>query len=142
MTAVSDQPWMIQTAVPHIYEDLVVVKKCFLIKYDLFVLGLVYGLLHGKIGSGKPYRDMVRVNTIQNTTIKNIIDIVYMLLDDGRDERDVMDHLLRTADGGVEAINDIYYDNPRKRDCELDISVLIEEAKQIWPLRLKQLHNI
>lgn len=137
MVVVSDKPWMIQTAVPDIYEDLVVIKKLFLTQYDLFIFGLVYGLLHGKIGSGKPHVDMVKVNTIRNKTTKNIIDIAYMLLNNGRDERSIRTQLLRTADGGVEALNDIYY----KTDT-LDILALMKEAEQIWPLRLKHLHNM
>lgn len=136
MAAISQQPWMIQTARQGIYEDLVDVKKLFKTRYALFVLGLVYGLLHDRTCSDQPHADMVRVNSISSESAKHIIDIAYILLDDGKDEPDKT-QLLRIADGGVEALNDIYY-----KTNDLDIHGLIAEAKQIWPVRVKQLAKI
>ena len=80
---------------------------------------------------------MVKINSISNETVKHIIDMAYMLLDDGRNEHDIKAQLLRIADGGVMALNDIYY-----KTGEWDIHDLIDEAEQIWPIRIKQLQNI
>lgn len=138
MVIISHQPWMIQTARPGIYDDLVVVKRLFRTKYDLFVLGLVYGLLHGKACTDGPHADLVKINTISNETTRDIIDLAYILLDDGRSERDIKAQLLRIADGGVEALNYVYYKPP----VGLNIRTLITEAERIWPVRINQLANI
>lgn len=137
MVAISHQPWMIQTALSDKYEDLVDYQNLFSTKYDLFVLGLVYGLLHDLISTDKPHANIVKINTISNPTAKDIIEMVYMLLDDGRDERDIKSDMLRIADGGVKALSAVYHDTG-----DLDISLLIKEAEQVWPMRIKKLHNI
>lgn len=137
MITASDQSWMIQTGVPHIYDDLVDVKKLFLTRYELFVFGLVYGLLHNKVSTRKFCADMVKINTISNKIVKDIIDMVYMLLDDGRDKRDIKTQMFHIADGGVAALNDIYYNTH-----ELDIFTMIKKAEQIWPVRIKDFNNV
>ena len=138
MVAVSHEPWMIQTAIPNIYEDLITVKKLFRTQYDLFVAGLVYGLLLDLYSDVKPHADIVKINSISSDTVKNIIDLVYLMLDDGRNERDIKTQLLRIADGGVIALNDIYYKTPRG----LDIKSLVAEAERVWPTRVGQLRNV
>ena len=137
MTVISHQPWMIQTARQHMYDDLVDDKNLFRTRYDLFVLSLVYGLLHNKACADRPHADMVKVNSIGSESTKHIIDVAYILLDDGKDERDIKAQLLRIADGGVEALSDIYY-----KTNNLDIHALIAEAKLIWPVRMKRFANI
>ena len=137
MVTVSHEPWMIQTAIPHIYEDLVDVKKLFHTQYNLFVAGLVYGLLLDIRSDGKPHADIVRINSISSDTVKNIIDMAYLMLDNGRNDRDIKAQLLRVADGGVTALNSIYY-----KTGDLDVKRLVAEAERVWPTRIGQLHNV
>ena len=80
---------------------------------------------------------MVKINTIGSKVAKDIINLAYILLDDGKDRRDTRIQMFRIADGGIAALNKIYFDTG-----DLDIFALIKESEQIWPKRIKELRNV
>lgn len=135
---ISDKGLMIRTAVPGIYDSLVDAEKLFLKRHHLFVFGLVYGMLHKLKHDKRPDSDMVYVNQIKEVVTKDMIDIVFQLLDDGnRDEDKLFEEMLRIADGGVVALKKIYDENK-----DFTTPNLILESERLWSARAKELNNI
>ena len=134
---ISNEPLRIQSAVKEIYTDLVESKKLFTNNNHLFSVGLVYGLLHNKQHMERPTADFAYLRVIGDDVVKNVIDLVFCILDDGRDPKEIWQEMLHIADGGVLALNDIY-----KANNDFRIPHLVQESEQLWPERVKDLHNI
>ncbi len=134
---ISNESWQILSAIEDIYEDLVKTKKLFSDRYHLFAAGLVYGLLHNKHHDTKPHSEFIKLLVITDDDIKNVIDVVFSILDDGREPREIWNEMLHIADGGVLELNKIYASNKDFR-----ISHIFEEAEKLWPDRAKNLYNI
>ena len=136
----SVQSHMITTAyagVDSIYDEIVKKKKIFPTMYNFFALGLVYGILHNT-KSTKPRRnDIIRLDQIHDEAIRDVIDICYMILSDGREEKEILTDMLDYADGGVEELNKIY-----EKNGSFQLPLLIEDSKKIWDTRVKELNNI
>lgn len=134
---ISESSLEIKSALKDVYDDLVETEKLFPNNYSLFSTGLVYGLLHKKQYEKKPTASFIKLFAIRDTGVKNIVDLVYYVLDDGRDENEIWGQMLSIADGGVYELDRIYKDNKNFR-----IHYLIKEAESKWPERVKELYHI
>jgi hypothetical protein len=129
---------MIKTAFPETYKELVDEKKLFLRRHHLFTFGLVYGLLHNLSSKKRPDSDMVYLNQIKERVTNDIIDIVYLLLDNGdKKEDEIFAEMLIIADSGVEQLAKVY-----KVNSDFRIPNLILEAEKLWQDRISELKNI
>ena len=135
--SIKDDALEIRSALKEIYDDLIGKENLFRNNYSLFCAGLVYGLLHEKQHDKKPNASFIKIFAISDESSKEIIDLAYRLLDDGRDKNEIWQQMLSIADGGVLALNDIYKSNKNLR-----IPHLLEDAHNLWPARAKDLHNI
>ena len=89
----SVQSYMITTAFggkESIYDDIVRIKKLFPEMYNFFALSLVYGILHNKKSTKRRGNDIVRMDQISDETLRDVIDICYFILNDGREEREML----------------------------------------------------
>lgn len=135
--SIKDDALEIKSALKEIYNDLVEEEKLFSNNYSLFCAGLAYGLLHKKQHDVKPSASFIKIFAITDVSSKEVINLAYRLLDDGRDKNEIWQQMLSIADGGVLALNDIYKSNKNFR-----IPHLLEEARVLWPERAKELNNI
>ena len=136
----SVQSYMITTAYggkESIYDDIVRTKKLFPAMYNFFTLGLVYGILHNKKSTKRQGNDIVRMNQISDETLRDVIDICYFILNDGRKEGEIVKDMLAYADGGIEELSKIY-----EKNDSFQLPLLIEDSKKIWEKRVKELNNI
>jgi len=120
-----------------IYNIIVKEKKMFPSMYHFFALGLVYGILHNKKSEKTRGGDIIRIDNITDERIRDVIDICYMSLNDGREQTEIVSEMMSFADGGIEALYEIY-----ERNGSFQMPMLIEDSKDIWTKRVKQLHNI
>lgn len=135
---ISDDSLEIKSALKEIYKDLVDSLKLFPNNYSLFTAGLVYGILHKKRHDVKPNASFIKLFAITDSASKDVIDLIYYVLDDDKRERtEIWADMLHIADGGVFALNDIYKSHKNFR-----IPHLLKESMAIWPERVKELHNI
>ena len=134
---ISDSSLEIRSALKDVYDDLVDTKKLFPNNYSLFTAGLVYGLLHKKQHDKKPTAAFIKLFAITDTATKNVIDLVYYVLDDGRDKNEIWNQMLSIADGGVYELDMLYKDNKNFR-----IPHMVKESEEIWPKQVRDLHNI
>lgn len=136
----SKHSYMITTAFggkDSIYDDIVRAKKLFPSMYNFFALGLVYGILHNKKSTKHKGNDIIRFDQISDEKIRDVIDICYFILNDGRNEREIVNEMLDYADGGVLELNKIF-----EKNASFQLPLLIEDSKDIWKKRVKELNNI
>lgn len=134
---ITNESWEIKSALKELYDELVKTEKLFSTDMELFTAGLVYGLLHNKKHDIEPTASFIKLFVIQNEMVKDIIDVVFAVLNDGRDHREIWNEMLHIADGGIIELNQIYKSNKNFR-----IPHLVEDAKKIWPKRVNDLYNI
>ena len=120
-----------------IYNIIVKQKEMLPSMYHFFALGLVYGILHNKKSDKTRTGDIIRINQISNEKIKDVINICYMILNDGREQTEIVSEMMSFADGGIEALYEIY-----EKNGSFQLPMLIEDSKNIWSERVKELHNI
>jgi hypothetical protein len=141
ITKDAEQSHMINTAFKgkedSIYDIIVKKEKLFPNMWNLFALGLVYGILHNKKSTKRRNNDLFRLNQVSEESIKDVIDICYMILDDGRNEKDIFNDILSFADAGVEELYKEY-----EKNGSFQLTKLIEDSKEIWKKRVKELNNI
>ena len=136
----SNQSYMITTAYAgegSIYHEIIKKRKLFPAMYNFFALGLVYGILHNKKSVIPRKNDILRMDQISDETIRDVIDICYMILNDGQKERDIINDMLSYADGGVAELYKIY-----EKNGSFTLPLLVEDSKKIWEKRIKELNNI
>jgi len=137
----STQSHMINSAFageePSIYDEIIKKEKLFPTAYHFFALGLVYGILYNKKSSKPRKHDIIRMTLISEPTIQDVINACYMILDDGREEKEIVRDMLDYADWGVEALHKIW-----EKNGSFQLPILIEDAKKIWEKRVKELNNI
>lgn len=132
------ESYEIKSALGEIYDELVDALKLFPNNYSLFTAGLVYGLMNGKRHDNNPNKAYIKLFAINNEVNKYVINLVYYVLDDGNKEKiKIWDDMLHIADGGVKELNDIY-----KKNNNFRIPHLIQESKNLWKDKVKELHNI
>ena len=130
--------YQITTAVNDIYQDIVKNKKLFETMYHFWALGLVYGTLHNKLLPNKARSaDIIRIQQIHDETITDVINICYSILDDGKGEREVFNKMLSHADAGIVELTKLY-----EKNGSFILPVVLEDAKEIWATRVKELRNI
>lgn len=135
---ISDRDLMISTGVPKIYQELVEEKKLFNRGHHLFSFGLVYGLLLNIQSTAKLNSDIVRLNVIREQLTKDIVDIVYLVLDDGKKtEEQLFNQMLYMADAGIVELKKLY-----DKNSDFTIPNLILDAEKIWETRIADLKNI
>lgn len=135
---ISGDPLEIKSALKEVYDDLVEDEGLFPNNYSLFCAGLVYGVLHKKRHDVKPTASFIKLFAITDPVSKDVIDLLYRLLDDEqRDKNEIWQEMLSIADGGVLALNDIY-----KANKSFTIPHLLEEARELWQSRAKDLRNL
>ena len=125
----------IRTRIPNVYDKLVDEKKLFPYKYHLFAAGLIYGMLHDKQYQKLPnsqYTDIVK--SVGDELTNDVINLVFTILDDGKDQSQTWGVMLRMADWGVSSLDDIY-----ERHNNFTIPTLVKVAQQRWPKRMKDL---
>ena len=105
--------------------------------YHFWALGLVYGILHNKKSDKTKTGDIIRINQINNEKIRDVIGICYMILDDGREQTEIVSEMMSYADGGIEVLYETY-----DKNGSFQLPMKIEESKNIWPERVKELYNI
>ena len=120
-----------------IYHKMVRKEKLFPNMFHFFALGLVYGILHKKKSTKPKKYDVIRIEQIPDENIRDIIDICYMILNDGREENEIVKEMLEYADGGVEELYKIF-----EKNGSFQLPILIEDSKEIWIARVKELSNI
>ena len=120
------------------YEKLVTRGKLFSAKHQLFAAGLAYGLLHGKRHDKKPTTALAKLFVIADKTTTSLIDVVFWVLNNKKDYKEVGAEMLHIADGGVMELSKMYDSG----GGEIDISRLLDDAKNLWSERAKSLNNI
>lgn len=120
-----------------IYNEIVKKEKLFPNMFHFFALGLVYGILHNKKSTKNKKNDIIRIEQIPDENIRDVIDICYMILNDGRDEAEIVKEMLDYADGGIEELYKIF-----EKNGSFQLPILIEDSKKIWLERIKKLNNI
>ena len=134
---ISKEKWQVESALKDEYEELVVVKKVFAAKHQLFAAGLAYGLLHNKRLDKKRTYSLIKMNQISDGATAAVVDVVFWVLNkDGKDS-EVWAEMLRVADGGVQALSDAYHAG----GGGLDIPRLLDESTKLWPKRVKELQG-
>ena len=134
---ISEDSLEIKSAIKTVYDDIVEKEKLFPNNYSLFCAGLVYGLMHNKHHDVKPTASFIKLFAIHDPVSKDVVNLIYRLLDDGSDKNEVFQKMLSIADGGVLALSEIY-----KANKEFRIPYLVEEAENLWPERAKSLYNV
>ncbi|MCB1177093.1 MAG: hypothetical protein KDK36_05885 [Leptospiraceae bacterium] len=137
MKRLSERPLQLRSSLKNMYDEFVEEKKLFSTNYHLFSFALVYGLMKSKYSEKNPTSDFVKINTISDQQIKDVIDIVYNLLDDGDNEEETWQKMLRIADGGMLELKEIYDKNKNFR-----IPHLVFESNSVWQEKVKDLKNV
>lgn len=139
MKQITDQKYQIRSAYggDSIYKQIVDKEKLFPYMYNFFALGLVYGILHNKKSTKSRVHDIIPFDRITNESVKDVINICYMILDNGNDEKNIVNEMLSFADGGIEELYKIY-----EKNGSFQLPLLIEDSKKIWKERAKDLNNI
>ena len=122
---------------PTIYNYLVDEEKLFTNKWNLLVFGMVYGILINKKIEKSNRTALGPIATITDSHIMSMFDFCYMILNDGRDEKEIYEEMCEYADGGVEALNKIYEEN-----TSFNLPSLIRDAEKMWKDRANDLQNI
>lgn len=131
----SKSAYSIRTAIPNVYDKLIDEKELFPRKHHLFVAGLVYGMLHDEQYQKPPNsKDIVKLVSISDELTKNIINLVFAILHDGKNKSQTWGVMLRMADWGVSKLDDIY-----EKHNNFTIPTLVKDAQQRWPKRIKDL---
>lgn len=134
---ISEKPLQLRSALKYIYDEFVDEKKLFQTNYSLFSFALVYGLMKSKRSDKTLNSDFIKINTIGDDQIKDVIDIVYQLLDDSDKEEGTWQEMLHIADGGLLELKEIYDKNKDFR-----IQNIVSEATTIWNDKIRDLKNI
>ncbi len=134
---ISEKPLQLRSSLKYIYDKFVDEKKLFLTNYSLFSFALVYGLMYSKRSDKTLNSDFIKINTIGDDQIKDVIDIVYQVLDDSDKEEDTWQEMLHIADGGLLELKDIYDKNKNFK-----IQNLVSEATNMWNDKVIDLKNI
>lgn len=135
---ITGEKWEIATSRNDDYEKLVTRGRLFPTKHHLFAAGLVYGLLHGKRHDKKPTAALTKLFVIGDKTTTAVIDVVFWILNDKKDDKKVWTEMLHIADGGVMALSEMYGSG----GGDINIPRLLDDAKKLWPRQTKRLHNI
>ena len=130
----SREKWSVCTALKEIYKELVEEKGLFPTMHQLFAAGLAYGLLHNKSLDKKPAYEFTKLYAIRDETTTSVINIVFGVLGGTKDDLKTWNKMLRIADGGVWALNDMY-----RSSGDINMPALLDEAKRQWPERAEQL---
>lgn len=120
-----------------IYNEIVRKKKLFPAMFHFFALGLVYGILHKKKSTKIKKHDIISSDQLHDENIQDVIGICYMILDDGREENEILKEMFDYADGGIEELYKIF-----EKNGSFQLPILIQDSKKIWPERVKELNNI
>ena len=76
-----------------IYNIVVKEKKMFPSMYHFFALGLVYGILHNKKSEKTRGGDIIRIDNISDEKTRDVINICYMSLNDGRNQTEIVSEI-------------------------------------------------
>lgn len=117
-----------------IYEKLTEDNKTFNLKRELFLAALVIGVVNNKKSEKRPRKtnilDFIKLP-------RETQELIYLLSEVAGRTGDLeasCDDILRYADGGLELIWEAYRDQGT-----LDVTRLVEEAKEKWSKRLEEL---
>lgn len=135
---ITSEKWEIATSRNDDYEKLVTRGRFFPTKHQLFAAGLVYGLLHEKRHDKKPTVAITKLFAINDKATKSLIDVVFWVLNDKKDDKKVWVEMLHIADGGVVALREMY----DQGGGDVDVPHLLDDAKKMWSERAKSLNNI
>ncbi len=122
---------------PTIYEYLVEEEKLFTNQWNLLVFGMVYGILINKKEVISKRVTLGPIATISDHHIKNMLDLCYMILNDGRSEDEIYKEMCDYADGGVKELDKIF-----KENGSFNLPSLIRDAEKMWEQRVHELQNI
>ena len=121
-----------------IYNILCNDEKLFNSYYHLFSFALVYGILFNKKKETKGKQEtFVPLSQIIDQNIRDVIQICYIMLDDGREMKEIFNELLSYADGGLMELNQTY-----KEKKSFMMPNLILDAEKLWVTRVKDMQNI
>ena len=121
-----------------IYNILCNEEKLFNSYYHLFSFALVYGILFNKKKETKGKQEtFVPLSQIIDQNIRDVIQICYIMLDDGREMKEIFNELLSYADGGLMELNQI-----QKTKKSFMMPNLILDAEKLWVTRVKDMQNI
>ena len=133
-----EKDYQITTSINDTYQEIVKKKKLFPSMYHFWALGLVYGILHNKEDTRSKNADLIRIQQVTDETVRDVIDICYNVLDDGKEEeRSIFNKMLSHADAGIAELTKIY-----EKNGSFILPVVLEDAKEIWAKRVKEQHNI
>ncbi len=120
-----------------IYEYLVNEEKVFTYQWNLFALGLVYGILHKKTVQSKSRTGITEIKTISDRHIQDLLCMCYLILDDGRPAQEIYEQMWDYADGGVTELYNMYNESKT-----FNLPNLIRDSEKLWASRVKDLQNI
>ena len=133
------EPWYgsmrLQYSTKSLYNYLITEEKLFTNRYDLYSFGLVYGILHNKKNEDRK-EGFIPIAGLPKHVLA-VLNISYLILNDGRDAKVIFQEMCEYADGGVIALNEIYKENK-----SFTIPDLIRDAEELWKERVKNLQNI
>ena len=127
----------LKLGLPTIYDYLVDEEKLFTNKWNLLVFGMVYGILINKKIETSNRVSLGPIATITDHHIKNMLDLCYMILNDGRSEDEIYKEMCDYADGGVTELDKIFEEN-----ASFNLPSLIRDAEKMWLERVPELQNI
>ena len=139
-TMVLDEQFMLRTAYPEIFDELCDVKKLFKLRVHLFTLALTIGVLYDLQSDKKARHDILRLAQLRDREgewnmqeQKELIDLLVRVCCKGSDKRELGLQMLSYADGGLKKLYQEF-----QEQGVLDLSRMIEEAKNAWPKRMEE----
>jgi hypothetical protein len=69
--------------------------------------------------------------------VKELLNICYLILDDGSGTKKIFDKMCVYADGGIIELNEIF-----KQNQSFTLSNLIKDSEELWKNRITDLNNI
>jgi len=117
-----------------IYEKLTEHDKTFNLKRELFLAALVTGVVNNRKSEKRPRKTNILDFIKLPRETQELIFLLSEVAGRTGDLEASCDDILRYADGGLELIWEAYRDQGT-----LDVTRLVEEAKEKWPKRLEEL---
>lgn len=120
------------------YEELTQGKNGFTRKTELFATALIVGVIYGRKSEKKPKTtNILDFARVKPREIQDLVYIIFKVICDPNNIQTSCNDLLRYADGGIEVLWNAYQDQGM-----LDLTRFVEETKNLWPERMKELNVI
>jgi len=107
-------------------------------KAELFVVALVLGFYHNRRNNDPKPFEFIRFSHFydaKRSDLKTIIEMIYSIMAQGKNNNEKWQDVLKIADGGIEYLKE-HYD---KTGDNIDASILIKESEKLLDSKVKQI---